>query len=107
MLILVFFFFFGCPYEFIKCYLNRDPEEEDEDADFNYDDDIEANRQGAGNKKRNNEEDEGCNCKKVSICILLGLLGLLCQPIYLMFYILYAIMECYRRFGCWIFLASY
>jgi hypothetical protein len=43
------------------------------------------------------------NMKTIIICIFLGLLGLVLQPFYLLFYIFVGVMECYRRFACWYF----
>lgn len=51
-------------------------------------------------------EYKDCKCPEIAVCILLGLVGFMIQPLYLMFYILYGMMECYRRFGCWIFWAG-
>jgi hypothetical protein len=97
LLILIFFFFLGCPYEFIKCYLEKKYEDHDDSFDG-----YEEDRYNEANN-----ENEECTCGKISICILLAILGILCQPIYLLFYVLYGLMECYRRFGCWIFIATY
>jgi hypothetical protein len=97
LLIIVFFFLFGCPYEFVKCYLEKKFEEDDEDKSVDYDEDIQTEVEPV------NEE---MTCKKWTICILLAFLGLLCQPLYLVFYMMYGLMECYRQFGCWMFMAA-
>lgn len=108
LLILVFFFFFGCAYEFIKCYLEKKyKDDEDDDSDSEFEDSGHHNHhQNKPSENPNEDEDDSCTCGKVTICIILGALGFLCQPLYLLFYILYGMMECYRRFGCWIFLAA-
>jgi len=93
-LILIFFLFLGCPYEFVKCYLQK--KYKDLADDINY-----------GHKEEEEEEDnDECTVGKVLMCILLSAIGVLCQPLYLIFYILWAVMECYRQFGCFIFLAT-
>lgn len=91
-LILVFFIFLGCPYEFVKCYLQKKYKDLADDHNYGH--------------KEEEEDDEGCTFGKVLICIVLAAIGVLCQPLYLVFYILWAVMECYRQFGCFIFLAT-
>ena len=102
-LILAFYFFLGCPYEFIKCYLEKkyvDEEEEVQEEDFEMDEEHQQSRQ-----KEEDQPEEMTN-GKIAMCVLLGILGVCCQPLYLMFFLVYAMMECYRRFGCWMFYAS-
>ena len=56
------------------------------------------------NETKDEEIDEGkLEFTKTEWCILvtIGITGWLIQPLYLLFYILYGIMECYRRFNCW------
>lgn len=103
LLILIFFFFLGCPFEFIKCYLNK-KENANNDNDSDDDSDLESQRQS---NRVIAEEDKEIGCKEISMCVLLALLGILCQPFYLLFYVLYGMMECYRRFGCWFYYAAY
>ncbi len=40
------------------------------------------------------------------LMVLIGFCGWLLQPMYLLFYILYGLMECYRRFNCWFYYAG-
>ncbi len=100
-MILAFYLFLGCPYEFIKCYLEKKFEDEEEiiEEDFEMDDEHVQSRQ-------KEEEPEEMTNGKIAMCVLLGILGIACQPLYLMFFVVYAMMECYRRFGCWMFYAS-
>lgn len=93
----------GCPYEFIKCYLKKnDPEEDDISIDFYYPDDIEQN-----NKNKNDENEMKELTPGVIICcVFLAIIGVFLQPLYLLFYVLYGMMECYRRWGCWIFMSG-
>jgi hypothetical protein len=95
-LILIFFLFLGCPYEFVKCYLEKKYKNLADDINFN-------------DKKEEEEEEENdeCTLGKVLICILLSAIGVLFQPLYLIFYIFWAIMECYRHFGCFIFVVAH
>lgn len=51
----------------------------------------------------NEEKEEKCDNETICICVILGILGFGLQPVYLMFYLLIAMMECYRRFACWYF----
>jgi hypothetical protein len=110
-LILIFFFFCGCPYEFIKCYLEKkcfkEDEEEDEDSEI-----IEGYNQVSGNNRNQIKEsnvgvedntEDNCKFSTICICILIGIVGIFLQPFYLFFYFLYGMMECYRRFNCWYF----
>jgi hypothetical protein len=100
---MIFFFFFGCPYEFVKCYLER--KYEDDDSLEELEEAMESRK--IEEKELVTDENEKCTVSKILICIILCILGLLCQPLYLMFYLLYVMMECYRRLGCWIFFAYY
>jgi hypothetical protein len=97
LLIIAFFLFFGCPYEFIKCYLEKKVDDDDS-IEYN---DIEEGKQ----ENKDNNEDESCTCGKITVCIILGIVGFALQPLYLLFYILYGMMECYRRWGCLMFYA--
>lgn len=93
ILIIAFFFFLGCPYEFVKCYINRnEKDEEDED----YDIDLE-------NQNKKEEENKELTCIDYIAIFFLIILGIFLQPLYLLFYILMAMMEVYRQCGCWIF----
>ena len=108
-LLIVFFAFFGCCYEFVKCYINRKPDHDEND--------IELQREEFHNQiaEVNNQQEphephevvEVDKCKENSIIALLIFLGILCQPLYLLFYLLYAMMECYRRFSCWFYYVDY
>lgn len=92
--IIIFFAFFGCAYEFTKCYMEksfRSDNEEDEESDY---------EQNYQQEEQTHLEVELTNWNKF-IIVLIIFLGILCQPIYLMIYLLYALMECYRRFNCW------
>jgi hypothetical protein len=87
----------------VKCYLN-DGKSETEDVDLemsNY-----ANQRDFEQNQQSNENTEKNNCKKKTIIAILIILGILCQPFYLIFYILYAFMECSKRFGCWFYYAD-
>jgi hypothetical protein len=96
--ILIFYVVCGAPYELIKCYLEKKCEKgSDEDEDV----DIEFQRQPV-----QNIPEEKITKKQIAICILLGFAGILLQPFYILFYILYAIMECYRRLPCWVIYAA-
>lgn len=107
--ILAFFFFLGCPFELIKCYITRDDEDKNED---NFRD---HNENGL---KVNDEEnimpfqhldvlERPLSCKDYLICFLIGIIGLFLQPFYLGFYLLYAIMQCYRRMPCFMYYSSF
>jgi hypothetical protein len=94
ILIIIFFIFFGCPYEIVKCYLNRnDLDEDDDDYDLEY------------NNRKKEEEDKPLDWKDYLIITFLVILGIFLQPLYLMFYLLMAFMEVYRQCGCWVFWA--
>ena len=123
MFILIYFFYIvcGCCYEFVKCYLNRNEQNETE-SDFSidaYSDERSANihnrnsylsmdRSRNGNNLYNTNNIIRVNKKELKkkkkdnkyIIVLLILLGVICQPIYLTFYFLYALIECYKRLNC-------
>jgi flagellar basal body-associated protein FliL len=111
ILILIFFILFGCSYEFVKCYLNRKTGEENEDEqNEDENDSVEIrNRYQQEHNNNNEDQEEGKEKRKNSkgIIILLAVLGFLCQPFYLIFYFLYGLMECYRRFSCWFYYVDY
>jgi hypothetical protein len=96
------YFFIGCPYELIKCYLERRNSVGDDDDSENSD---YRNRYNEDNLPKNpidqEIKEEGCTFVTILICILLAVVGIFLQPFYLMFYFIYAMMECYRRFNCW------
>ena len=98
MLLIAFFAFFGCCYEFLNCYFNRGKEE-----DFERDDEASVQVKSGIDKPEEITEQKNNKCV---IAILIAI-GILCQPLYLLFYVLYAMMECYRRFGCWFYYADY
>lgn len=90
--IIIFFAFFGCAYEFAKCYIEKsykNDDEEDSNFEYNYE------------HENQNEQNKPMSGLDKFILFLLVVLGIFCQPIYLMIYTLYALMECYRRFNCW------
>ena len=92
--IIVFIAFFGCAYEFTKYYVEkinkiRDKEEEDEESNSAENDEQESQNQS--NKVLS-------DWNKITIALII-MLGIFCQPIYLMIYLLYAIMECLKRFN--------
>eukprot|EP00340_Litonotus_pictus_P005791 CAMPEP_0170522222 /NCGR_PEP_ID=MMETSP0209-20121228/7684_1 /TAXON_ID=665100 ORGANISM="Litonotus pictus, Strain P1" /NCGR_SAMPLE_ID=MMETSP0209 /ASSEMBLY_ACC=CAM_ASM_000301 /LENGTH=531 /DNA_ID=CAMNT_0010809639 /DNA_START=30 /DNA_END=1625 /DNA_ORIENTATION=- len=114
--IIAFFLFFGCAFEFVNYYLTSTDEEDKEE----YSSDQEMGnrepqqryergtntlevRDDQEHQRNNIKKEEGCTAKKVIICVLLALLGICLQPLYLLFYILIGMMECYRRFACWYF----
>lgn len=101
--LILFFAFFGCCYEFVNCYINRSTSEDDQEN-------IQYNRNNSQIEEnieidRNVEVPERINDNR--IIALLIFLGILCQPLYLIFYILYALMECYRKFSCWFYYVDY
>ena len=98
---MAFFFFLGCPYEFVKCYLNRN-EKDDDDDDYEYD--YENNKK-SDRDKENEDEDESLKWYDYIAIFFLIVLGVFLQPLYLLFYILMAMMELYRQCGCWVFFA--
>ena len=91
----------GCPYEFVKYYLNRNDKDNDDDDDMSISD--------YENQKNKNEEDDDedkpLNWKDYIIIFFLIVLGVFLQPLYLLFYILMALVEFYRQCGCMVFWA--
>ena len=118
--IYLFYFFAGCPYEFVSCYLerkrNKDDNKSSNDSIEMYDDNINEFGIGFGNNRdisriqssnrnvNNIEDNENKNNK-----LIIGLLifaGILCQPLYLAFYCIYTLIECYKRLNCLFFFPS-
>ncbi len=91
--------FLGCPYEFVKCYLDK--KNKDEEGDNKSFSDYENDKVDI----RKNEENESLFWKDYFIIILLIILGIFFQPLYLMFYVLMGLVEFYRQCGCWVFFA--
>jgi hypothetical protein len=114
--IYIFYLFAGCPYEFVKCYLERKRNKgNDNKSNFDsleiYDDNINEFGIGIGignsglhnsvNQSNDINGGNGENNKNSKVIIwLLIFLGILCQPLYLSFYAIYTLIECYKRFNC-------
>jgi len=79
--VLVFYLFLGCSYELVKCYLEK--------------------RNDNNQHKEEEEDDDECSFGKVLICIILAAIGVFLQPIYMIFYLIYAFIELLRQFGCY------
>ena len=127
LLIMMFYLFFGCAYEFVKCYLNdEDVFDEDEEKQSDYSNEFEVkeeqwnkkqetednvykksenDRISITNRESNNEEKK--KDKSIILIILLIILGFVCQPIYVILYIIYALMQCLKRCNCWLFYAVF
>ena len=111
--IYIFYLFAGCPYEFVKCYLERNKNKGNENrSNFDsieiYEDNINDFRIGIGENGLNNSNqsnnintgnEEVKKNSKLIIWILI-FVGILCQPLYLAFYAIYTLIECYKRFNC-------
>jgi hypothetical protein len=107
ILIIVFYLLFGCAYEFVKCYTKKktiDDDDDEFDSPFDFNGfDLDYNIESREESQKNEEVE-----KKSKVVIgLLIFIGIICQPIYLLFYILYGLMECYRRFNCWFYYVDY
>lgn len=118
VLILLFYMLCGCAYEFITCYIHevkKDEEDEDDierrtkDSDFeqvNSNDNYFHNSNDYSHKVKMTKEREEKK-PKCAFIVLLGFLGILCQPIYLLLYLLYLIMQCMRHCNCWLLYSFY
>ena len=117
--IYLFYLFAGCPYEFVRCYLerktNNDENKSNTDSIEIYDENVNEFGIGFRNKRNvtvypqmfanNNEIKEETGNKNSKLIIgLLIFLGILCQPLYLSFYAIYTLIECYKRINCLFFL---
>ena len=103
--IYLFYLFCGCAYEFVKCYRNRG--KKDSPRDMNMYDIMNIDENGSYSSYSRRITLGLMNRKETDnkyVIILLISLGVLCQPLYLMFYLLYALIECYRRFNCMFYL---
>ena len=121
--IYLFYLFAGCPYEFVRCYLERKSEKDNDNENKSNFDSIEiyednlneygivsknnkrnssVNNQNSNNQNELNEENMNKNSRLI-IGILI-FLGVLCQPLYLAFYAIYTLIECYKRLNCLFFL---
>jgi len=108
IVIMIFFMFFGCPYELVKCYLTRNDVENNENySEVDIFEDQEKQPQSNNEMANLNTADKPLTCWDYFLCSLCFLAGIPLQPFYLVFYILYALMECYRRFSCWMYYYSF
>ncbi len=111
----------GATYEFLKCYY-KDDDQEDADDDDSEDNSVSYNNvinenitYNANNRSHivnvNVDRDGQMEKSKGKECLIitaLVFLGLLVQPIFLMFKFIEILLECYRRYGCWFYyLGSY
>ena len=104
LLVLLFYLFFGCAYEFVNCYTKEKTNDDEDEDDEEYDIEHQSHRSSSNSNSNAPVPQE----KKSTVMIcLVGFLGFCCQPLYLMFYILYGLMECYRRFNCWFYYVDY
>lgn len=94
LLIIAFFLLFGCPFEFVKCYLNKKP---DEDSD---DDIVSYSNENKTKINTDEDEDKPLNWKDYILIFLLVILGICLQPLYILFYIMKGMSEMYQRCGC-------
>ena len=114
IIIYLFYFFCGCPYEFVKCYKNKKNQNDNESIYENYDEHslnmynrniyitVERNRNNiynTNNISRPNKLNKNQKYNKLIIGLLI-FAGICCQPIYITFYVLYAVIECYKRINC-------
>ncbi len=96
--VLLFFIVAGCAYEFVKCYIEKKDDQDEQNAHNEQQQSVdEIDRYEIKMEERRK------NWKMIALMILLGIM---CQPIYLVFYMLYGMMECYRRFNCWFYYAN-
>lgn len=99
---MLFYVVCGAAYELIKCYLYPS-KDDDEFNDINYDTEYNIRRHQVEQEK---QEEKVLTRKDYIICGLLGFLGICLQPLYLMFYVIYALMQIYRRLPCWVIYAA-
>ena len=119
--IYLFYLFAGCPYEFVRCYLERKSDNDENKSNTNsieiYEENINefgigfrnrrnafGNQNGNNNGNNNSNDVENTNKNRRLIIGLLIFLGILCQPLYLAFYAIYTLIECYKRINCLFFL---
>ena len=121
--IYLFYLFAGCPYEFVRCYLERKSEKDNDNENKSNFDSIEiyednlneygivsknnkrnssVNNQNSNNQNELNEENMNKNSRLITGILIF--LGVLCQPLYLAFYAIYTLIECYKRLNCLFFL---
>ena len=104
--IYLFYLFCGCAYEFYRCYKTRNDKKNNDNLSSNFDSiDIydnynEDNGSNIDNRRQDIPNGENKNKDNKAIITLILCLGVLCQPLYLAFYAIFILFECYRRFGC-------
>ena len=101
--IYLFYLFCGCAYEFVKCYRNRGKKNSSRDISINDVINLDDGSSSYSRRINLNVLDNGKKDNKYVLWLVIGL-GILCQPLYLSFYLLYALIECYRRFNCMFYL---
>ena len=100
--------------DFVKCYLERKKNKGNENkSNFDsieiYEDNMNELGIGIGENGLNNSVNQSNNVNAVTeegnknsklIIWILIFAGILCQPLYLAFYAIYTLIECYKRFNC-------
>jgi hypothetical protein len=105
--VICFFALFGCAYEFVNCYNKKKSKEDNsQDEDDQQDESNVSNNIEINDNNNNNDGEEPKKDNKLTLTLLI-IAGVLCQPFYLLFYLLYGLMECYRRFNCWFYYVDY
>ena len=103
ILIYLFYLFCGCAYEFYRCYKSRNDKKNENSSNFDsFDiyDNYDENGSNFARRVSNSQNDENKSKDNRAIVILIICIGVLCQPLYLAFYAIFLLFECYKRFGC-------
>ncbi len=106
MLLVLFFFFFGAGYEFVKCYKNRkNKNSESSGAIQSGYDETEEPRTFSQISQRFNSVEQGIclSWKDILIITLLIVIGIAVQPFFLIYKWMEMMMDCYRNYGCLVF----
>ncbi len=109
---------FGATYELYKCYVNSESNSDEyENYDIDYEQyDFENPSNNPSIVKSNNSSNLSSNsqskrkkkkCNKYLMYTGIVILGIMIQPLFLVFKAIEMLMECYKRFGCWFYYFGY
>ncbi len=99
VLIIAFFCFCGLAYEFILLYTNKNAFDEEGES-TEKENKVELDENGYPIPKE-------YSCCDYFVFTLIILAGILLQPLYLMFYIMWGFMWFIKEYGWWCFIADY
>ena len=103
VLIFIFFALFGATYELMTCYFEK---RHNVDASIEENNTMPQNNNSVLSVGGALDTENKKDIRYYLIITALVLLGFILQPFYLMLKFIELLLECYRRFGCWLYFYS-